>query len=360
MPAEDSPSSAVLEALGYALFTRDESGALWLASDAPTWLAQLWPSAAAKGAELPLTDASPFLENFLIDAQECWSGDATRRVESGPWIERDAVGAEVQLQARALTAGGRACLLIERLGEAFASQVAILQKARERVIALHRLDAEIQKKEILVHCLAEDFSGELANIVTALRLIELEQNTPKTGQLLNLALRSAQQQSALIDKVLGLFPEELSGLYAASGHADLYRALRAAIENVTPHFSEKGVRLSPPDALAEALQIFADDAHIERVVGNLLRNALDHTAAGAEVVVRISDETDAVLLAIEFPHEVQNPDADNAFTSSPESFLRLRFCRIAVESCHGEMGFRAREGGGTCAWVRLPKWSAEG
>ena len=77
------------------------------------------------------------------------------------------------------------------------------------------------------------------------------------------------------------------------------------------------------------------------------------------MVVRISDETDAVLLAIEFPHETAHLDAEGTFTSSPESFLRLRFCRIAVESCHGEMGFRPREGGGSCVWVRLPKWSGE-
>ena len=175
----------------------------------------------------------------------------------------------------------------------------------------------------------------------------------------DLALRSAQEQRSLIDKVLGLFPEELSGLYGSSAHADLQRALTVAIENVTPHYSEKGVRLLPPGVVAKALRILADDAHVERVAGNLLRNALDHTPTGSEVVVRISDETDAVLLAIEFPHESAHLDADGIFASSPESFLRLRFCRIAVESCHGEMGFRPRDGGGSCVWVRLPKWSAD-
>ena len=344
MPADDSPSSAVLEALGYALFVRDDAGALRLAGEVPEWL---WPAVAARGAEL--AEPSPFLENFLIDARECWSAGAARTVESGPWVEREGV----TLQARALTAGGRACLLVERLGAAFAAQVAVLQKARETVIARQRLDAEIQKKQILVHCLAEDLSGALGNVVTALRLIELEANTPKTGQLVDLALRSAQEQRSLIDKVLGLFPEELSGLYGASAHADLHRALTMAIENVAPHFSEKGVRLSPP--AASDVRILADSAHLERVLGNLLRNALEHTPSGAEVFVRVAEENDAALLAIEFPHESAHPDLEAIFTSPPEAFLRLRFCRIAVEGCHGELGFRPREGGGTCVWVRLPK-----
>ncbi len=363
MPSEDSSSSAVLEALGYALFVRDEVGALRLAGHAPAWLAELWPAARSAGAELPVADASPFLENFLIDACECWSADAGRRVESGPWVEQDAASGEVQLQARALTVAGRACLLIERLGAAFASQVAVLQKARETVIALQRLDAEIQKKEILVHCLAGDLSGALGNIVTSLRLIELERNSPQTLQLLNLAMRGAQEQRSLIDKVLGLFPDELSGLYGGTGEirarANLAGALNLSIEKVTASFSEKGVRLAKPDALGDEIAVVADSAHIERVLENLLRNALEHTPTGAEVAARVSEEADAVLVMIEFPHEA--PLTSRSAPSSaptPEVLLRMRFCRIALESCHGEMGSRPREGGGTCVWVRLPKWGS--
>ena len=107
MPGENSPSYAVLEALGYALYFRDEGGALSLAGEPPDWLAQLWP-----GGALPDGDASPFLENFLIDARECWNAGMGRRAESGPWIERDSARNEVPLQAFALTAEGRACLLL--------------------------------------------------------------------------------------------------------------------------------------------------------------------------------------------------------------------------------------------------------
>jgi phosphoribosyl 1,2-cyclic phosphodiesterase/ActR/RegA family two-component response regulator len=196
---------------------------------------------------------------------------------------------------------------MERLGEAFAAQVAVLQKARETVIALQRLDAEIQKKEILMHCLAGDFSAALGNVVTALRLIEFEQNSPRTAQLLNLAMRSAQEQRRLIDKVLDLFPEELSGLYGVMGEtrarAGLYRALSITIERLASSFSEKGVRLAGPAAVETEIEIVADDAHVGRVLENLLRNALDYTPPGSEVAAHISDEADAAVLTIEFPHE---------------------------------------------------------
>ncbi len=367
MPAGESSSSAVLDALGYALFVRDDAGILRLAEDAPEWLARLWPAAGQPGAELPVADASPFLENFLIDAQECWGGDADGRRESGPWVEPNARGEEVQLQALALHAKGRACLLIERLGEAFAARVAVLQKARETVITLQKLDAEIQKKEILVHCLAEDLSRSLGNSVTALRLLELENLPAKALPLLNLALRSAQEQRSLIEKVLGFFPDELSGLYGRGeggpAGADLRRALRQSVENLHPHFSEKGVRLSQAEAVEEELRILADEAHAGRVVENLLRVALDGSPSGSEVVVRVALEEDAALFTLEFSQDAARIESEGTLgpqsgAGSPEAFLRLRFCRIAVEGCRGEMGFRPREGGGTCAWVRLPRWSA--
>jgi signal transduction histidine kinase len=206
--------------------------------------------------------------------------------------------------------------------------------------------------------------------VTSLRLIELEHNSPKTGELLNLALRSAHEQRSVIDKVLGLLPDELAGLYGTTGGAsapsDLCRALRASIQSAAPLFSEKGVRLSAPAGPVEVLKVFAEEAHLERVIGNLLRHALDHTPTGGEVVASVAEEPDAALFSIEFPHDAVAADEDGTFTPrsdpssapNPEEFLRLRFCRIAVEGCHGEMGFRSRVGGGTCAWVRLPKWSA--
>ena len=358
MPDQGPPSAAVLEALGFALYLRHDDRVLLLHGNPPDWLARLWP-----GGELPPVGEAPFLENFLIDAEGCWS--AGGRLESGPWVERDPAGGEVHVEATALTAGGRACLLIERLGEAFESRVSILQKARETVIALQRLDTEIQKKEILVHCLAEDLSAGLGNIITALRLLELEESSPRTLQLLALGLRGAQEQGTLISKVLELFADELGGLYGRSGRAevksDLRRVLQLAVEDAAPLVAQKGVRLLTPGESIHPLKIFADEARLVRVMANLLRNALENTTPGGEITVCILDEPEAALLTIEHPGVEAGAQATRVNPSSllsQEAFLRWHFCRIAVESCHGEIGFTARQGGGSFLWVRLPKGSA--
>jgi hypothetical protein len=131
----DSVSTAALEGLGLAVFVSEPSG-LRLAGTPPEWLGRVWPSVVS--ARDNLAEASPFLENFLTDAAECWSA-GIGHVRSGPWVEYDRQGTEINLEATALTGGGRALLVIESLGEHFEATRSILQKARETMLSYQRL-----------------------------------------------------------------------------------------------------------------------------------------------------------------------------------------------------------------------------
>ena len=369
MPASESAADIALEALGFALFVR-EFGALRLSGPPPEWLFRLWPAVAAPGAKLQAAEASPFLENFLIDAGECWDAGGSRRAASGPWVERDVHGAEVRLEATALTAGGRSMLLIEQLGESFETRQSMLQKARETTIAYQRLNAEIQKKEILLHCLAEDLSAALGNVITSLRLMELEQNPTKIKHLLSLASRATDDQQALISRVLGVFADELNTFYGEAGETlssvDLHAVTRRAIEAAAPQFAEKGVRLATLNTPAGTVAVAAEAAHLERVLANLLENALEHTPAGREVAVRIEEEPESVALHVSDASARIPPGVraklfakfETAAGSSSAAILRLHFCRIAVESWNGEIGHIPLEGRGNCFWIRLPKPAA--
>src|SRR5947199_6431742 len=144
-----SAADHVLNALGYALFLRDENRALRLEGEAPDWLQSLWPALNKSGAALPIDEASPFFENFLVDANDAWQSGGETRAASGPWIETKPDGSEITLDAIALTVRDRPMLLLARQGEAFEAKKAMLQTARETVIAYQRLNSETQKKEVL-------------------------------------------------------------------------------------------------------------------------------------------------------------------------------------------------------------------
>jgi signal transduction histidine kinase len=371
MPESLSPAGAVLEALGYALFIA-EGETLRLVSDPPPWLSAIWPEATAAGTSLPIAGATPFLENFLVDAAECWAAGGDRRASSGPWIECDAQGNELPLEATALTVNGQAVLLIEWLGDDYESRKAVLQKARETVIAYQRLDSEVQKKEILLHCLAEDINGALGNVITSLRLVELEQDPVKVRHLLDLAAQAARQQQTLMHRVLGSFAEELEGLYGRDDEnrasADLRAAALRVAENVRPSFEEKGVRLvtligTEGDG---PLTVTAEAERLERILSNLLENALRVTPVGGEVVLRLAkEEPDAAILRVEdggapisdeLRDQLSGKFEPLAAPSSPEA-LRLYYCRVAVSSCEGEIGCEPGETGGNGFWIRLHQYS---
>lgn len=359
----DSPVNAVLDALGLAVFTRDNSGELRLAANPPEWLRSVRPELTTIGSLLSEEQMSPFFENFLIDADNCWSTGASQRIRSGPWIERRADGKEVTLEATALNAGGQHILLIERQGEAFEAKRSMLQHARETVIAYQRLNSELQKKEILLSCIADEMNGALANAITSLRLLEMEQNPARFRQLLSLASRATEEQQGLINKVLRVFAGELEHLYGHEGEqtasASFADALKQARENVAPQFSEKQVRLSAELDGAGQSDVAMHREHLVRVLATLLENALQNSAKGDEVQLKAFDETDSVFVRVldqgaprpadvsrklfQRMSDIENPD------------LPLHFCRVAVEHCRGELGYESLAERGNCFSVRLPK-----
>src|SRR5450755_2145036 len=353
---DESPANSVLQALGFALFVREPSGALRAVGGRPAWLKALWPKVAS-GKDSLDSGVSPFLENFLIDADECWRTGGETRAGSGPWVEQDARGQKVELEATALTLDGQAVLLLERLGEAFEAKKAVLQKARETIIAHQRLNSEIQKKEILLHCVAEDMTAALGNIITSLRLLEVETTSPKGQLLLGLASRATEEQQALIRKVLAVFADELNGIFGSNGaHAEveIQTAIDRVLEAAESHCVERKVRLVRSKSSATGIKVSLDQPQIERVISNLLDNAIERTSAGGEIALSTKDDAQSIIVRVDDSGAVVSADACADMFAKPEatpaaaqpSILRLHFCRLMIESCGGEIGCNAREDGG--------------
>lgn len=371
MPETASPAQSVLEALGFVLFAREESGGLRLLGDAPPWLDTLWPALTRNEGILPIADASPFLENFLIDAQECWTKGGEERAQSGPWIEQDRSGAQVELDATAMTIKGQPVLLLERLGEAFAARRAALQQARETVIANQRLNSEIQKKQILLHSVANEVRAGLANVITSLRLIEMEKNSGRTKSLLHLAVRAADGQQALIERILGVFQKELGpsdqGTESQRHGAEWQPLLRRALDSAAPLFAEKKVRLETVGPTLEKQWVSGDAGQLERAISNLLQDALERSDPGNSVIVQAEEEPGTLLVSVEDSGPILGTKVCKSLFGPgpsddlvPASAMRLQFCRIVVEDCGGEMTYAPLLSGGNRLSVRLTKSATPG
>jgi K+-sensing histidine kinase KdpD len=309
----------------------------------------------------------------LVDADACWHLGGDHRVRSGPWFETGPQGATSHLEATALTAAGESILLLQRLGSDFLDRHLLVQTAREKVLAHQRVQLEMQKKEILLHCLAEDLTAGLSNITLALQLIELEERPTQVRHLLNLAAVATREQQSLIHRVLSHFTAEVDGLYgSAEGTAgmgtDLGEAWQRALALVSPEFAEHGVSLSSPETPLAGVRVLAPAGSLERVLASLLENARQNTPPGETVRIQCEVRSNAVEVRVEDPGEWRPAElnerpfarSDHAPAPLSPTALRLQFCRIVIENCQGGIECRPGSGGGNCFWFRLPRTGPTG
>lgn len=359
----------VVQSLDLAVFRREGADALRLVGRPPQWLATLWPTVAKSGVMESVIELSPYLDNFMVDAEAHWKSGKKDRATSGPWVEQDPHGSPVNLEATAMIIAGEPVLLVEDLGDSYEARRQMLQIAREKMLAHERLNSEVQRKEVLLHCIIHDMCSPLQNMMMALAMLDSEILAPDVRGMVQLGLQAGKRQEAMIDNVLHTYSTELRSLFGHEGGVwpgvdvcatvrrvlDLHRALFAQ-QNVTLVFDHDGV--------AEGRQrVPGDDEHLERVLGNLLGNALRHTPSGGTVTVRASKDDEWLTLSVEdegqgVPPQLQQQlfqKFQQGAVGRGKVGLGLYFCRITISKWGGETGYTARPGGGSIFWVKLPR-----
>ncbi len=338
-------------------------------------LAPPWMRALAGGAvELDeLLDRLPFLENFLVDARRTWDGHGPRVSWSGMWTEVDDSGLEWHLEASAARIeDGRRLLLVQSIDRRHAEHQRILQEARTRNLDHDRLRREIDKKEMLLHCIVHDLRGPLSGMVGTMSLIKSRAlDADRTRELLELGLEQARSQEALIRGILDAFKSEVDALQSfetdAARAPDALACARAVLAGYEAAFEQNGVRgeLVSPDGWHEA-RVVGEASRLERVLYNLIENALRHSPEGGVVRVCIEDAEPSVRVAVEddgagIPADLEQ-DLFQKFRASGKNGaagLGLYFCRSTIETWGGTIGYRRRAEGGSRFWFRLPRAFAD-
>ena len=111
----------------------DQTDTFSLQGTAPAWWPSIFGTTTPPSTVRP-GERSPFLKQFLGEAEQGWAGHAAGLVRSGPWTERDPHGTTLHLEATALVVDSRQLLLVARLGADFEQARATLQRAREQAL----------------------------------------------------------------------------------------------------------------------------------------------------------------------------------------------------------------------------------
>jgi len=355
--------------LDMVVMERNVDGTFRLLSTVPAWFTRLYPEVAAQSEGLRPGDVFPFLEYFLIDAEPFWDAQDTGQLKSGPWSETDPEGREYALEASAMCLGPHQMLCIAFPKIDFAEQQSIVQKAREERLEHIQLHKEIQKKDILLHCIVHDLGGPLAAIVSSLAFLEEEDLTPDGKEFLDISLRQASRQQQLIQQILDVFAAEMGAIESFArdpAHApDAARCAQEVVKALSPAGVAQGIKLQIASSvdLAANWQVVGEQSRLERVIFNLVENALRHSPSGSLVTVALEQAEADVLVAIDDQGPGVAPDVvDTLFEKFSQgkgqqgkAGLGLYFCRITVEHWGGTIGCTPRPAGGTRFWFRLPR-----
>lgn len=354
-------------ALEMAVFERTGRRTYRMLATAPDWF-KPFSTSSKPSAEFDPALNLPFLDNFLLDAEVFWEAPDRDILTSGPWVEVTG-SEEVYLEALALLLEEKKILLVRELGQTYLERQELLQKAREKNLTYQHLIREIQKKEILLHCIVHDLAGPLTGVKSLFTLLGRENLSERGQRRLQIGKDATQKLEALIRTTLDVFAAELDSLEAFSVDPEtapnLRECIRSVVDILAPAATLRQIhlRIEIGESKKKGCLVTGESNRLERVLFNLLDNAFRYSPEGGEVTVAIQsvDHQIRVTVADHGPGVPADevPQLFRRFFQGKgrrgKAGLGLYFCRIVVERWGGRIGYSPREGGGSVFWFELPR-----
>ena len=211
----------------------------------------------------------------------------------------------------------------------------------------HQVERLKEMQRRLAEFLVHDFKNPLSVLDANLQLLRRAAESrldPKGQGFLDDAAACAKRLFGLVNTVLDVYKMEDEGLKLSRARLPVRALLEGCAAELAPLARLKGIRLEVSVA-PEGLLCEADQALLERVLGNLVTNAVRYTPRGARIVLSGGEAGDgATRLAVEDEGSRIAPEHREFIFEKfgrvqvqqdlPGHGLGLTFCRLALEA-HG-------------------------
>ncbi len=233
----------------------------------------------------------------------------------------------------------------------------------------HQLVGELRQldryKTEMVSTLAHELKSPLTAIIGHLELLETAEDGQLTDRSLTAIERGATRLSDLVEDLLLLSKVGDPHRALVCAPVDLAEVVTNAAELLGAAAARQGVGIHL-EGTGEKVPAFGDASELDRVVGNLLGNAVKFSPAGGTVTCSLEERAGAVVLRItDEGIGISKADQAQLFTEFfrstnpaalevPGTGLGLTIVRRIVERHSGTIAIRSEVGRGTTVTVALP------
>jgi signal transduction histidine kinase len=220
----------------------------------------------------------------------------------------------------------------------------------------------------LTHMLVHDLRAPLMVVEGGLNMIELElqQGSPeRIPQHVDLALRGSQRMLDLIDDLLDIAKLENGEITLKLHDTDLKEWLEGLRQRFMPAALEARIALSL-DLEEDICPATLDPSLMDRLIANLVDNAIKFTPDGGRVTLRAQRGVNHVQFVVEDTGPGIPPDHQTAIFEKHRRVegitgrrggngLGLAFCKLAAEAHGGRIWVESKVGHGSAFYVWLPQ-----
>jgi heavy metal sensor kinase len=229
---------------------------------------------------------------------------------------------------------------------------------------LGRLEQSIGEMRQFSTALAHELRTPLAALRGEIELALRASRTPAVQQALGSQIEEIDRLTRLIDHVLTLARAESGQIPLTFGAVNLAALAVSLVDQLEPVATARTIQLqceSPPSVIARG-----DAGWLERLLINLLDNAIKFTGEGGRVVVSVSHDGDLARMDVVDTGIGMTPEvsahvferfyqADPSRSSSPGGAgLGLSLVKWIVDRHHGRITVASRPGNGSTFSVTLP------
>lgn len=236
---------------------------------------------------------------------------------------------------------------------------------KEQNKQLHDLE---HYRDTLVHMMVHDMRSPLQAILGHLQILGEESNTkldPKEKNSLDQAINATRLLSRMTRELIDISRLENQNMPFIPERIDLNALLKRLIASeLDIQNCNQTIEIEVPQ---EASIVEADPLLFERILLNLIGNALKYSPQGSTITIRSALQSEGIFIAVEDQgtgiavenmdlvfHKFATFQTDTEYRKH-SSGLGLTFCKLAVEAHGGSIGFENIVPCGCRFWFVLPK-----